>query len=599
MNPTTDLHYSHAGDRILVGSMLDGVLRIWSWDVDPLMGSGIGKQCANDKNLRSIVIKLSNPLQSKASTTKNSRRRSRGGGSSNASILLDMACWTSDDSKIITSQSQPVNATKFEPDSNYIFVWDSRTGHCLLGIAGAHAKSTPVILPHPTNSSVFCSGGSEGYVKVWDCDTGRCLFSHRNELQLRYLADAAAPEQCGSLHDGAMFPDGTGFVMSDSCGNILMFDSIVPSSHRLAQGSSPSLPPPPNWMKEQYRANDYYDLKYEVNGYCVEQGSDQPPHLAPRGVRCMHNGSPFLDAITEAFRKLDGPQPLPVQECLWLRQLIRCSAEERWKKLGSAASSRSRRGNIMQEYDPLTTVLVRSTGEVIEARGQKDNNSDAAGTSATGQGAFDSFLSRQDSSERRQSSSGRLLSSNYRWRDYTDMLQEERMYDEESDDEEFQLPARSRSGRSASQIESDEESDNEMDLELESPQRGRTQRRPRARQVAETESVEQERPSRSSRRRRRNPIERYDEEESDDDAEFVSTNNDPSGPYVEDYNRHFFRLPPNGPDIQRQWLQRLHSDAGYAGTKTYAPQVRKNCTVSVPPYSTLLLFVNPSCFTTA
>ncbi|CAB9519710.1 bromodomain and WD repeat domain containing [Seminavis robusta] len=591
LNPITDLQYSHAGDRIMTGSQLDGVVRIWSWDIDPSIPDL--RQQSKDRGVRSIVIKLTNPMASTSSEPKKSRRRVAAGSASNkeSKIQLDVAVWTHDDSKIITSQSQMIREGKMQPDTNFMFLWDAQTGHCLLGIAGGHSMNCQVILPHPTNSSVFCSGGLDGYMKVWDVETGKCIFSHKNEPK---FGQGDAAERGGFL-DGACFPDGTGFILTDNSGSICVFDSILTAAKQKPSSdpsSLPTLPPPPSWLKEQYFSNDYYDLYYDTNGYCVEQGSEMPPHLAPRGVRCSHSGAPFPNTakITEAFKTVVRPLPSSVRDCQWLRESIRSRA--RVARTKTRVSSKHRRANIMQEFDPLTTILVRSSGEVIETR--NENGELVVPTSlstvvASPPGANRQFPSpsrrTSDNEPRRSSYSGRQLSTNYRWRDYTDMLREERNFDDDSDDEEFQ-PAAARDRTPSSQRgDSDDESE---DLQEASPsprttsrqqtsrqQASRQQAAPRRRAAETVESPEVLQPSRSSRRRLVRERGRYLESDSDEEVveEFLSTNNDPSGPHVEDYNTHFFKLPSSGPKIQKDWLRRVESDSSFLGRKVYAPQV--------------------------
>jgi hypothetical protein len=63
---------------------------------------------------------------------------------------------------------------------------------------------------------------------------------------------------------------------------------------------------------------------------------------------------------------------------------------------------------------------------------------------------------------------------------------------------------------------------------------------------------------------------------SDDEeiAEFMSTNNTPSGDYIRDFNiaGHFWRLTGSR-NVKRSWLKRYESDTSYKGLKTYAPQL--------------------------
>lgn len=576
LNAITDLQYSHAGDRIMTASQKDGVVRIWSWDVDPSIPDVYLQN--NDRGLRHIVIKLTNPSSSSTDSRKSRRRANSTSSNSEVSkTACDVAVWSHDDSKVITSQSQQLRQSTSEivPGSHYLFLWDSLTGQCLLGIAGAHTMTCPVVVPHPTDASLFCSAGADGWVKVWDWETGKCLFNHKNILEHGQV-DVNDRGKISGFLDGAFSPDGTSVVLTDDSGRVSVFDCIVLASEQMA---SADLPKPPFWMMEQYFSNDYYDLFYDSNGYCVERGSQQPPHLAPHGMRCTHSGAPFPDNVTEAFRKLIGPQPSSMRNCRWLRESIRSRA-----LLAQNSSSRRfhgtsthRRGNIMQEFNPLTTIMISSTGEIMRSTDGRETlpvsfSIQDPSPARHPPAPANAFPSGQEE-VRRSAYSGRQLSSNFRWRDYNDMLQEERMFDDDDDDDDFQLPSRRMSARLNDSDDSDE------DLEVFSRRRGRdnspnvNSRQPTRRNVRE--SSPHARPSRPSRRNNSDRSRRqYDEPDSDEDMEEIySTNNDPSGPHVEDYNTHFFRLPSNKSSVSRQWLRRLESDSGYSGRKIYAPQV--------------------------
>ena len=565
----------------MTASQKDGTVRIWSWDVDPSIPDTYLQN--NDRGLRNIVIKLTNPT-SMSSDSRKSRRRAPSASStasSESKTSCDVAAWAHDDTKIITSQSQQLRQTSSEiqPGSHFLFLWDSLAGHCLLGISGGHTMACPVVIPHPTDTSIFCSAGADGYVKVWDWESGKCLFSHKNTLEHGHIENPNDREKISGFLDGTFTPDGTGIVLTDDSGRVSIFDSIVPKSQQLASPENSVLPKPPFWMMEQYFSNDYYDLFYETNGYCVERGSQLPPHLAPHGVRCTHSGAPLPDNITDAFRKLTGPHPNPVQNCRWRRESIRCRAQRlqgSGRKVHSASSHQ--RGNIMQEFNALTTILISSTGETIKTRNAQGEIVSApipSASPAARRGAAGSASPVGTSPAVRTSSSGRQLSANYRWRDYEDMLQEERFLNDDDDDDEFQLPARRTSSRLNDSDDSDEDLENFSRRHGQSNRSGSQNHRQSTRRNA-TESSPEVRRSRSSNRRSTSGRNRrqYDEPDSDDEdvEEFVSTNNEPTGPFVADYNTHFFRLPANGPEISREWLTRIESDSGFSGRKIYAPQ---------------------------
>ena len=299
-----------------------------------------------------------------------------------------------------------------------------------MGIAQPHTQACPVLLPHPTDASILCSASKE--VKVWDIETGKCFFSHENEVEDNQEAAHGDKEKNGQYLDGAFFPDGTGIVLTDFNGRISIFDSVVMSS----QQPTSSLSSPPFWLKEQYFSTDYYDLFYDANGYCVEQGSAQPPHLAPRGARCSQARAPYPEMVTDAFKELTGPLPMSVRDCQWQRECLRSRARMIHGGTGTLrTSSKVRRGNVMKEFDPLTTILIRSTGEILQTKNERGEIVPLSPVPTASPTRASSAVAGHASAgePRRSAYSGRQLSNNYRWRDYNDMIQNEREMDEDEE----------------------------------------------------------------------------------------------------------------------------------------------------------------------
>lgn len=532
LSAITDLQYSNAGDRILTASQKDGVVRVWSWDFNRTPSSTLLSPSTRDASggqASHILIKLTNPNSSSSSNGQATGRRPR--RSTTSLISCDVAAWLPDDTKVVTSQCELVKQSSSEivAGSQFIFLWDSLTGHCLLGIPEAHNMQCPVVIPHPTDASILCTAGADGLVKLWDLETGRCTFSHENIVDFGPVEANERGKVSGYL-EGSFFADGTGLVLTDDSGRVSVFDTLVPKGSNGEEAAT--------WMKEQYFANDYYELFYDSHGYCIERGSEQPPHLAPRGVRCSHSGAPWSDGVNEMFKKLSGPLPISVSDARSSRQVLRARAHTANERHSSL------RGNVVGQYDPLATILIRhgkgSTGStpLLEANEQVASNEvpQASGSGNT----------------TARASANSNLSSNYRWRDYGDLQDDEGNDDDEpdSDDEEFQLTERRRGPGRSLLNESDSEDDEEMEAEQMVP------------------------PPRASDRDRSADYRRYSEYYSseDENVEFMSTNNAPSGPFVPDYDAHFFRMSGSA-KVHRQWLHRMESNSSYGGRKSYTPQV--------------------------
>jgi hypothetical protein len=432
-------------------------------------------------------------------------------------VSCDVANWTCDDSKIVTSQSELVkqSGTDINPGSQFIFLWDSSNGGCLLGIAGAHEKQCPAVIPHPFDPNILCSAGADGFLKMWDCESGRVFFSFENSLEFGPHDPNDDGKACGFL-DGSFSPDGTELVLADDSGRVIVFDCSQATDVKKQQT--------PMWMREQYFANDYYDLLYDPNGYCIERGSELPPHLAPTGVRCSHGGVPHADIVTRAFKKLIGPMPINERQARFNRRRVALLKKE---ALGREVDIP---GCAVRCFDAKATIVISGSGPLglIEST-----------ESAPIEAATNASVPQRGSSTQRS-----RLSSNWRWGDYEDLARNEGAIEdyEDPDDEEYEQTGGRRASLDTTDVDSEEEEDDMSATFEDSPVRSRR---------------------RSSR---------YEEGSDSEFDEFMSTNTTPSGPFAADYETHFYRMASKTP-LLREWLQRTESNTGFAGRKCYAPQV--------------------------
>ncbi|CAJ1969682.1 unnamed protein product [Cylindrotheca closterium] len=550
----TDLSYSHAGERILSASQKEGVIRIWSMQ-EKLLELESQSSGSNDTRIRHIVIKLTNPGSSGDSSGSSRRRPGQSSQRKSSRVSCDAAVWSHDDSKMLTSQSVLVkqNGTEVQPGSQYLFVWDSLTGQCLIGISGAHSMQCPVVIPHPADASLVCTAGADGEAKVWDLESGSCVFTHTNKIEFGPSVDPADRNKVAGYLDGYFSPDGTTVVLTDDDGRITILDC----STTMGRNTS-------SWVREQYFANDYYELKYDRTGYCIERGSERPPHLAPRGVRCTHSGTPYPDEINEAFgrSRLIGPMPLSEKLCRWRRNQIRGKSSSLEKQIVPASQSgfgvAIRRG--IKEFDANSTIIIRGSCHVEVEKSdsvtQPIQSNERQTTSPSGNGSSNN-------------NSQRSLSNNFQWRDYEDMLHDQGDDDIDSQDEEFEPTSRGRRlNDDGENSDDDDDIDEEMyDVEEENDSSRRNSRRRRSQGLVE---------ERRSRRRNRRQDSQFVDIGSDDEeiAEFMSTNNTPSGDYLRDFNiaGHFWRLSGSR-NVKRSWLKRFESDTSYKGLKTYTPQL--------------------------
>lgn len=571
MSSITDLHYSHAGDRILTASQKDGNARIWSFGFQNERGLN---RSMRDRfsDPKQIVLRLSsiNDAPTPAASGRSGKKRS---SASTSSVNCDVAVWSRDDSKIITSQSCPIrnNNQDIVPGSQVLLIWESWTGNCLIAIKQAHEQQCPVIVTHPFEQNIICSAGGDGFAKVWDLERGKCIYEHQNSINHGPVSQNNEKQKRSGFLDGTFDENGNTLILVDDNGRITIFDCI--EKHNNTGDLSP-----PMWMKEQYFANDYYDLLYNTNGYCVERGSEQPPHMAPRAVRCNHSGVPYADDISEAYLCLKGPSPVLQDVASRQRNILRSKS-----KNNKSFEGHVRRAVLMTDFDPDQTIQIDGTEKMLfENQGTSRRVS-----------LFPPAVDNEDRNEagvqRTSSTSRRALSGNFRWRDFDDLIQEERLQadagDADHDDEDFVPPV------AASQETVDDEGYSSLDESEE----GNAEPWASGSEASPSATARARRSARSQRMQRRNrdrdrlevverttnrstrPRRIIEESDTDDDGiveECLSTNNVPTGPYVTDYTEagHFFRLESKA-RVRRSWLCRPESASSYRGRKIYAPQV--------------------------
>lgn len=532
---------------MLTASQKDGVVRIWSWGNETTRNNdGISIE-----QVRQIYLRMAPPQPQQESTINTNPRRRRSASSSKPSMQVncDMATWTSDDSKVITSQcclSSP-NGTDIVPESQIIYVWDSRTGHCLLGFPSAHEQSCSVILPHPIDPSIIVSAGEDGVAKVWSLRSGKCLFTHHNKRLHSSPESPLIREKHFGYHDGSFSPDGLTIVLTDDGGSFSIIDTKMSADEEK----------PPICMKEQYFANDYYELFYDTNGYCIDRGSRQPPHLAPTAARCNHTGSPYDSIIQDAYCSLYGPKPVCQEAARVNRDDIRQRSFYIRRQGGILAQNVHNTRTLIEAYPSASSHI---TDKVCDRHKINPNM-----TQREIPPPLPPPLPQPSNN-----GSNRQLSNRYRWIGYEDTLQDDDMGDNALSD-------------------NDENYENYDDLSPSRPrqQNNRNTNRSRRRnnrnnirhEVERFEEIVSLEPTRTSARQssRRPDPQMYEDEDSDDSAfeQMLSTNTNPmEGKYVSDYNDlgHTFKLP-SGSNIKRKLVSRLNCIEGYIGQKTYAPQV--------------------------
>lgn len=515
-----------------------------------------------------------------------------------------MATWSSDDSKVITSQTCVLKLTDVEiiPGSQILYVWDSMNGLCLIGIPSAHQKACPVLASHPLDTSIVMSASLDGFIKVWNIENGNCEFSHFNTHQYGSLENFSDKGKvCGYL-DGTFSPDGMNLVLTDDTGRISVLDAL--GSQRDQEINNVSVHDhAPSWMQEQYFANDYYDLFYDRNGYCIERGSRLPPYIAPGAARCNHIGNAHSDSIQIMFSGLKGPVPITEIEAKTRRDEIRALSVQ------------------VRKFGGILTKNVAGKRHLIELRPNAASHVKSVSTldhNITAQSISSVAVVPRTLGSNRDSPRGtrRNLSINYRWIDFDEAAGNDDESNEDSDDEDF------RDGRRLLNTDDEEENenvddDNDDDVTeeyenqtsirrrrinaLSSRQRAARSRRRRDIVHRNVETVPTRISARQSSRISRGRTNNIGTDDDDDEVEeMLSHNTQPFGEYVKDYTElgHLFKLPRENDDIHRNWALREDCVDGYTGWKTYLPQVG-DFVVYIPKLHSETLKHYPVCETTS
>ena len=562
---------------MLTASQKDGVVRIWSWGSDTPKNASSSTEI---DQIRQLYLRMVPPPGCHSSTTASALNRRKLVSSKPAlQVYCDIATWTSDDSKVITSQCCLVtaNGTEIVPGSQIVHVWDSMTGHCIISFPSMHEKPCSVLISHPLDPTIMASAGTDGYAYVWNLNTGEKIFSHENIHtygSVEALTDRG--KHCGYI-DGSFSPDGASLVLTDDKGRVTIIDTYhseldlkEASSHDdvLTIQDNEKQSRAPIWMQEQYFANDYYELFYDSNGYCIERGSRQPPHIAPEAARCNHTSSAYGDIVQDSLRKLPGPTPLCQDKVRNYRDLIRMKSYYIRKPGGILAQNVLGKRTLVEAYPTADACVIwngspPSTSQEISTTINQDSR------------GVDSIAPTNRRNE---------TSSRYHYIDFDEATRDDDVENEfESDDEEYgieglvenddgsngsQSPRRRRIGsnsaraRRFNRLQARREANNNIHT---------------GRQIQESVQTEPSRTSARQAARMTRNAHTYEEDLDSDDPEFeemLSTNKSPSGEYRKDFIElgHLFKIPYEA-ELNRDWLSRMSCIEGYTGWKTFAPQV--------------------------
>lgn len=288
----TDIHFSNGGERILTASMQDGKARVWAfskdWKRHDHIVLDVNNGDADTLEARSIVR----------------LRKSRG----KVRSFLYNCCWTADDQKIVTLQSVLKanddltvglgngmiggrRMTACLHQGSKLKVWDSVNGDLIQIIPSISAAEVRTLCPHPIESNIVLTTGTDGIVNVWDID--------RAENVLSEAITSADPDTGFSIPvcDGIFSSDGSHLALSDGVGNLTILGTV---------GS----PRPAKVKPEQYFSTDYALIMHNALGFAIDCTTQLPVHETPPGLLIQVDGTVYKSQPTAAL----GPEPITPEE---------------------------------------------------------------------------------------------------------------------------------------------------------------------------------------------------------------------------------------------------------------------------------------------
>ena len=244
------------------------------------------------------------------------------------SIRLTTACWSLDDSLVLTSSSDAlIRAWKMPPwgTADRLFLALHRRQRkartkAIRTVAAATSSPPPVSLTlsrrsffvhtpllspfasfsfhtnpeipivrvHPTLPSVLLSAGLDGWLCLWDVDRRVLLRAFHCPTACRWI-------------DGAFSPLGDLIALTSEEGHLAFFGL----GSRVPYSQSPC---------EQFLKEDYHPLVRDEWGYVLDQHTQLPPHLLNRVARVLiradgipYDPQPVVDAVPDST--IPRPQP--------------------------------------------------------------------------------------------------------------------------------------------------------------------------------------------------------------------------------------------------------------------------------------------------
>ncbi len=302
----SDVYFSRVGDRLLTGSMEDGTARVWSW------GRGF-------RGMRHVVLMaISQSMASEDNRGESSNGNDRtltiggAGGSVNEGqplgssaprgprLVLDNVVWTSDDTRIVTSQRSKIPRQGCN-NLQRIKIWNSFNGQLLYECG--HDQGSSFMTCNFVSPDILVSAGADGAVHIWDLAEGKICNTFMNVLHSGPTgSEHALGDKIANL-DVEFSPDGLSFVVGDRLGRWSLYGAGMPMQKTQAGCGVPL---------EQYFETDYNEMIIDGNQNVLDARTQLPMHTSPRGLLINAQAVPYPPGIQEHFREkiMRGPLPL-------------------------------------------------------------------------------------------------------------------------------------------------------------------------------------------------------------------------------------------------------------------------------------------------
>ncbi len=302
----SDVCFSRVADRLLTGSMEDGTARVWSW--------GRGFRGMRHVVLMAISQSMTSSDNRGESSNGNGRMLTAGDGAGGAvnegqpvgstsrgpRLVLDNVVWTSDDTRIVTSQRNKIPRQGCSTLQR-IKIWNSFNGQLLYECG--HDQGSSFMTCNSLSPDMLVSAGADGAIHIWDLAKGKISKSFVNILHSGPTgSEHALGDKIANL-DVEFSPDGLSFVVGDRLGRWSLYG--VGTSMQATQAGC-GVP------FEQYFETDYNEMIMDTNQNVLDARTQLPTHTSPRGILINAQAAPYPPGIQEHFREktLRGPSPL-------------------------------------------------------------------------------------------------------------------------------------------------------------------------------------------------------------------------------------------------------------------------------------------------